>query len=235
MSSPAAATTATSKHSLEARSVVKSYTIGKRMVRVLQEINLDVSEGEFVAILGASGAGKSTLLHLFAGLDTPDSGTIVVEGKNLANQSPTELSRFRRTRIGLVFQAYHLLPELDALENVALPARIARRDSGEAAQVATRLLERVGLKDRTTHRPAELSGGEQQRVAMARALINQPAIILADEPTGNLDSHTGSEIIDLLCELQREHQTNLVIATHDQRVASRAGRVVRLLDGRLAD
>ncbi|MBI3877757.1 MAG: ABC transporter ATP-binding protein [Verrucomicrobia bacterium] len=216
---------------LQARALHKSYTLGHRTLEVLRGVDLGVQAGEFLALRGASGAGKSTLLHLLGGLDRPDAGEIWFDGKNLALVNGGALTAFRNRKVGLVFQAYHLLPELDALENVCLPARIAGTDADTTAKRATELLKRVGLAERLEHRPAELSGGEQQRVAIARALINEPALILADEPTGNLDSHTGAEIIDLLCALQHERNATLLIATHDSRVAARAPRVVELEDG----
>jgi lipoprotein-releasing system ATP-binding protein len=217
-----------------AQSVSKTYEMGHRSLTVLRDLSFSVSRGEFVALRGASGAGKSTLLHLLGGLDSPDQGEIWFASQNLATYSPSDLARLRNSRIGFVFQAYHLLPELDALENVCLPARVARVAAGDAAARGRELLGRVGLKDRMDHRPTELSGGERQRVAIARALINQPDLILADEPTGNLDSHTGGEIIDLLTSLVAEKQTTLVIATHDAEVAARAPRTVHLVDGRIA-
>jgi ABC-type lipoprotein export system ATPase subunit len=223
------------QHLLRARSVKKSYTLGKRSIDVLQGIDLDVQPGEFLAIQGASGAGKSTLLHLLGGLDAPDHGEICFDGQNLARLSPAALAHFRNMKVGFIFQAYHVLPELDALENVCLPARMARVSAVEVEGRARRLLERVGLAHRVDHKPYELSGGEQQRVAVARALINEPALLLADEPTGNLDSHTGQEIIDLLCSIREEHHTTLLIATHDAKVAARAPRVVGLLDGVIKD
>lgn len=215
-----------------ARSIVKSYTIGHRDVTVLQGIDLCIHSGEFLAIRGASGAGKSTLLHLLGGLDTPNSGEIVFDGQNLASMSELELSRFRNAKVGFIFQAYHLLPELDALENVCLPARMARRNAREVESRGRELLGRVGLSNRWEHRPSELSGGEQQRVAIARALINDPAVILADEPTGNLDSHTGEEIIALLCSLREERNATLIIATHDAKLAGRAPHVIEIVDGK---
>jgi ABC-type lipoprotein export system ATPase subunit len=218
---------------LQARDVSKKYLIGRRSLEVLRGVNLSVTRGEFLALRGASGAGKSTLLHLLGGLDLPNSGEILFEGKNLRKLSNRALTYVRNHHIGFVFQAYHLLPELSALENVSLPARMARVSSGEAAARATQLLERVGLGQRLEHRPYELSGGEQQRVAIARALINRPEIILADEPTGNLDSHTGEEIIQLLCDLRVEGGATLVIATHDAKVAGRAPRIIELLDGKI--
>jgi lipoprotein-releasing system ATP-binding protein len=218
---------------LSARNLRKRYTLGRRDVEVLRGVSLEISAGEFVALRGASGAGKSTLLHLIGGLDTPDSGEIVVSGQNLARISSSALSRFRTEKIGFIFQAYHLLPEFDALENVSIPGRIARHNGTAVRDRARKLLERVGLGARLDHRPYELSGGEQQRVAIARALINQPNVIIADEPTGNLDSHTGQEILALLQEIRSELNTTLLIATHDSNVANSAPRVVRLVDGQI--
>ncbi len=217
-----------------ARGLGRTYRMGKRNLEVLRGVDLSVSRGEFVALRGASGAGKSTLLHLLGGLDKPDTGEIFFAGKNLATLPAAKLAELRNRKVGFVFQAYHLLPELSALENVCLPARIARVSAAATAERGRELLARVGLGDRMDHRPYELSGGEQQRVAIARALINAPELILADEPTGNLDSHTGGEIIDLLCALRDERQTTLVIATHDMKVAERAPKVVQLVDGQIA-
>jgi len=217
---------------LSARTVHKTYQLGKRSLEVLRGVDLDIERGGFIALRGASGAGKSTLLHLLGGLDTPTKGEVRMSGAPLSGLSRLELARLRNRRIGFIFQSYCLLPELDALENVCLPARMARLSAGEAETRGRELLRRVGLAERVEHRPYELSGGEQQRVAIARALINQPELILADEPTGNLDSHTGQEIIELLCDLRQERQTTLVIATHDSGVASRAPRVLELADGR---
>jgi ABC-type lipoprotein export system ATPase subunit len=214
-------------------SVCKSYELGKRSLNVLRGLSLTVLRGEFIALRGASGAGKSTLLHLLGGLDSPDQGEIWFAGQNLATLRGTELAHLRNFRIGFVFQSYHLLPELDALENVCLPARIARLPAAVAEAHGRELLARVGLAERTEHRPAELSGGERQRVAIARALINQPDLVLADEPTGNLDSHTGGEIIDLLCSLRDERKVTLVVATHDPNIAARAPKVVHLVDGQI--
>ncbi len=218
---------------VSAQAVSKTYAMGRRSLKVLRELSISVGRGEFLALRGASGAGKSTLLHLLGGLDSPDSGEIWFAGQNLAKFSTTELAALRRMRVGFVFQAFHLMPELDALENVCLPARIARLPLNEASARGQDLLARVGLKDRMEHRPSELSGGERQRVALARALINQPDLVLADEPTGNLDSHTGGEIIDLLCSIVAERKTTLIIATHDSNVAARAPKVVHLVDGQI--
>jgi len=218
---------------LSARNLSKTYAMGKRTLEVLRGVTLDVARGDFLALRGASGAGKSTLLHLLGGLDTPNSGEIWFNGENLARLAETSLTRVRNHKIGFVFQAYHLLPELDALENVCLPARIARMPAPEAETRGRELLARVGLKDRIEHKPYELSGGEQQRVAIARALINQPEMILADEPTGNLDSHTGEGIIELLTSLRAERNATLIIATHDMDVAARAPKLIELVDGQI--
>jgi ABC-type lipoprotein export system ATPase subunit len=217
-----------------ARAVHKSYPVGKRTLEVLCGINLEVARGEFLALRGASGAGKSTLLHLLGGLDLPNAGEIRFDGTDLRSLSAGALAQWRNRRVGFIFQAYHLLPELSALENVALPARLARIAPAESARRAAALLERVGLGKRMEHRPYELSGGEQQRVAIARALVNQPDLILADEPTGNLDSHTGGDIIQLLETLRAERQATFIMATHDAHIAARARRVIELADGQLA-
>jgi len=214
-----------------ARDVHKTYILGKRSLEVLRGVTLELDRGDFLALRGASGAGKSTLLHLLGGLDAPNRGEIRLGGRNLAALSRSELARLRNQEVGFIFQAYYLLPELDALENVCLPARMARTPAAHAQARGRALLARVGLQERLEHKPYELSGGEQQRVAIARALINQPDLILADEPTGNLDSHTGQEIIELLCALRTEKQTTLIIATHDAKLASRAPKVAELVDG----
>ena len=218
---------------LSARNLSKTYAMGKRTLEVLRSVSLNVARGDFLALRGASGAGKSTLLHLLGGLDTPNSGEIWFNGENLARLPEAGLTRLRNHKIGFVFQAYHLLPELDALENVCLPARIGRLPATEAEIRGRELLARVGLKDRVEHKPYELSGGEQQRVAIARALVNQPELILADEPTGNLDSHTGEGIIELLTSLRAERNATLIVATHDTTVAARAPKVIELVDGQI--
>ncbi len=215
------------------RSLRKSYLMGGRTLDVLEGIDLAVARGESLALRGASGAGKSTLLHLLGGLDLPNAGEIFFDGVNLRSLGAAALAQWRNRRVGFIFQAYHLLPELTALENVMLPARLARTAPGAAAARAAQMLDRVGLSQRVQHRPWELSGGEQQRVAIARALVNSPDLILADEPTGNLDSHTGEEIIRLLDALRAERQATLIIATHDAGIASRAPRVLELVDGRI--
>lgn len=218
---------------LSACAVTKTYIMGKRTLEVLRGVSLEVLRGDFLALRGASGAGKSTLLHLLGGLDTLNAGEIWFNGENFARLPESAQTSLRNRKIGFVFQAYHLFPELDALENVCLPARMARTPAREAETRGRELLARVGLRERVDHKPFELSGGEQQRVAIARALINEPELILADEPTGNLDSHTGNEIIELLCSLQAERNATLIIATHDATVAARAPKVVELVDGQI--
>lgn len=219
---------------LEARDIHKTYSLGQRALEVLRGVDVELHRGDFLCLRGASGAGKSTLLYLLGGLDTPTRGEIRLAGRNLAKLSRLELAHLRNREVGFIFQAYYLLPELDALENVCLPARMARMPASKAAARGRELLARVGLRDRMEHKPYELSGGEQQRVAIARALINEPDLILADEPTGNLDSHTGAEIIELLISIRNEQQTTLVMATHDAKVAERAPRVLHIVDGQVS-
>lgn len=219
---------------LIAQNVRKTYIMGERKLEVLRGVSMSVHKGEFVALRGASGAGKSTLLHLLGGLDLPNEGDVIFDNQNLGRLPGNKLTALRNKRVGFVFQAYHLLPELSAIENVILPARMSRVAVDDVVPRARRLLERVGLGQRMDHRPYELSGGEQQRVAIARALINEPDLVLADEPTGNLDSHTGDEIIQLLTALRTERQTTLIMATHDATIAARAPRVVQVVDGQLA-
>ncbi|MDA0750341.1 MAG: ABC transporter ATP-binding protein [Verrucomicrobia bacterium] len=228
------ATASFEKTILRAEGLTKCYTIGRKKIEVLHGVDMEVGQGEFLSIVGASGSGKSTLLHLLGGLDRPDAGGLEVDGNHLTQMGGLALSRFRNRSVGFVFQAYHLFPELDALENVALPARISRRPVKEVEAKAQEWLERVGLSKRLDHRPYELSGGEQQRVAIARALINNPTLLLADEPTGNLDSETGSEIMDLLLKLKAECRLTLIMATHDRHMAEQTDRTLHLLDGKIA-
>ncbi len=220
---------------LSAQDVRKSYQLGGKELSVLQGVDLNLRQGEFMALQGASGSGKSTLLQLLGGLDRPSSGSILFNGDPLRLQTASEAARFRSQHVGFVFQAYHLLPDLDALENVMLPAQVMRLSRSIIDSRARDLLGKVGLGARMDHRPSELSGGEQQRVAIARALMNEPEIVLADEPTGNLDSNTEAGIIDLLRKLHQERNLTLLVATHDEIVATAAQRVEHLVDGRLTD
>lgn len=220
---------------LKAKDITKRYKIGKKQIEVLHGVDLNVKEGEFLSIVGASGSGKSTLLHILGGLDRADSGHLNVSGENLSNMEGNTLSQFRNRSVGFIFQAYHLFPELDALENVALPGRIARRPINDVEKNARNWLSKVGLEKRMDHRPYELSGGEQQRVAIARSLINDPILLLADEPTGNLDSETGAEIMELLLKLKKECNLTLIMATHDMSIADRTDRTLHLVDGRVAE
>lgn len=224
-----------SKVLLTARNIHKKYQQGTSELPILKGVDLDVSMGEVLALVGPSGAGKSTLLHILGGLDKPNEGDVLLEGKSIYTVNDTERARVRNRQVGFVFQFYHLLPEFTALENVALPALITSGVAKpQASQVrAQELLEKVGLKDRVTHRPHELSGGEQQRVAIARALTNKPKIVLCDEPTGNLDSQSGEAIIELLLDLNKSENQTLVIVTHDEKIAARSNRVVRIKDGKL--
>jgi len=220
---------------LRVRDLTKSFFIGKRELPVLKGVNLTVERGEFVAIVGPSGVGKSTLLHLLGALDRPTSGEIRYGEVNLANLSDAELATFRNKKIGFVFQFHHLLPEFNALENVMIPALIGRRSREEAGQAARQLLEEMGLGERLCHKPGELSGGEQQRVAVARALATEAEVVLADEPTGNLDTKTGEEVFHLLQRLNRERGLTFLMVTHNERLVAQAGRVLYMIDGRVED
>jgi lipoprotein-releasing system ATP-binding protein len=211
----------------------KFYDVGAARIHVLRDLELEVARGEMVAIVGASGVGKSTLLHLLGGLDRAESGTITVADTELRTLNDTALVEFRNRHVGFVFQFHHLLPEFDAAENVEMPMRIARMPSALSRKRATELLSRVGLAERLTHRPNMLSGGEQQRVAVARALVMKPALLLADEPTGDLDETTADSLHGLLREMHSEHGLTSVIATHNPRLAAACDRVLRLEHGRL--
>jgi lipoprotein-releasing system ATP-binding protein len=223
---------------LRTEEVHKSYRMGATKVNVLKGVDLAVNKGEFVAIVGASGSGKSTLLHILGGLDKPDKGIVRFDGRDLNRFSAGELNRYRNKMVGFVFQFYHLLDELDVLENASLPAMASKSIvawlgcRGRVKKRASDLLGELGLSDRASHKPYQLSGGERQRVAIARALMNEPTLLLADEPTGNLDSATGSGILDTLEKLNRAGQT-IVMVTHDERIAQRAGRIITLADGKM--
>lgn len=216
---------------LDFRNVHKTYSQGHREVRALNGLSVTIAQGEFVAVVGPSGSGKSTFLHLAGGLDLPTSGEVIINDRVTSSLSDLELTRLRRTYIGFVFQAFNLIPTLTAIENTALPALLVGGRFEEVRPKAEAMLQRVGLAGRVTHRPEELSGGEVQRVAIARALINSPSLLLADEPTGNLDSANGSEVLDLLREVGSGR--TVVIITHDPKVASVAPRLIRIEDGRL--
>jgi len=216
---------------IQARKVWKTYRSGQIRVEALRNIDMAVAAGEMVAIMGPSGCGKTTLLNCLAGLDTIDEGDIYIQGDNLQDRSDNERTTYRANHMGFVFQDFNLLPILTAVENVELPMLIAGVSSRKAHRRALELLERVGLADRARHRPAELSGGQRQRVTVARALTNDPAIVWADEPTGNLDSEAATDIMDLLCRFNRENGQTFVIVTHDLEVGKRANRIIAMRDG----
>jgi lipoprotein-releasing system ATP-binding protein len=229
----------TSKALLAARSIKKSFSVGERELEILHGVDLELRSGELLGLMGASGAGKSTLLHILGLLDHPNSGEVFLEGQSAWKLAVNERALLRNRRIGFVFQFYHLLPELDAVENVLLPAMIARSTFAYRAEAqalrerAEATLEKFGLAERLKHRPSQLSGGERQRVAIARALFLDPPIVIADEPTGNLDSATGERVLDLLLTEQRERGLSLLLVTHDERIAGRCERVLHMEDGRI--
>jgi lipoprotein-releasing system ATP-binding protein len=225
---------------LRTEALYKSYRMGATKVNVLKGVDLAIKKGEFAAIVGASGSGKSTLLHILGGLDKPDKGIVKFDGRDLNRFTASELNRYRNKMVGFVFQFYHLLDELSVLENVFLPAMASKSIIAwvgcrrSAKKRAGQLLDELGLSDRANHKPYQLSGGERQRVAIARALMNGPTLLLADEPTGNLDSATGNGILDVLEKLNRAGQT-IVMVTHDERIAQRAERIITLADGKMRD
>jgi lipoprotein-releasing system ATP-binding protein len=219
---------------VEARRVVKSYRMGETPLVVLRDLDLEVQAGELVAIVGASGVGKSTLLHVLGGLDRVDRGTVAVSGTEITSLDDADVVAFRNRHVGFVFQFHHLLPEFSALENAEMPMRIARMPLHEARSRAEELLRRVGLGDRLMHRPGMLSGGEQQRVAVARALVMRPSVLLADEPTGDLDEQTADSLHGLLREMHQAYGLTSILATHNQRLAAACDRMLRLEGGRLS-
>ncbi len=221
----------TEKPLLEIRELDKTYTIGEIKIQALNGVNLQVNRAEFVAVMGASGSGKTTLLNLIGTLDTPTAGTIILDGEELQELGESDKDRIRRYKIGFIYQFYNLIPVLSARENIELPMEFAKVEKREKERRATQLLEMVGLSDRADHRPDELSGGEQQRVAIARALANRPPLILADEPTGDLDTKTGQEVIGKLKDLCKEEGVTIIMVTHDPIAAENADRIVQMRDG----
>lgn len=220
---------------VRAERVSHHYQMGSALIRAVDDVTLEVRSGEFLALLGSSGSGKSTLLNLMAGLDRPTSGVVFAQGRNLSEMNPLELARYRSRTVGMVFQSFNLLPRMTLEENVELPLRLAEVDRGERAGRVREALERVRLEKRLTHRPSELSGGEQQRAALARALVNRPTLLLADEPTGNLDSATGESIMVLLRKIQQSLGMTIVLVTHERPLAERfADRIASVADGKLA-
>lgn len=220
---------------IEARNVTKEYVRGDTVVTALSDVSLRVEQGEAVAVVGPSGAGKSTLLHLVGAMDQPTSGTVLVDDVDTSGLGERELSELRRRSLGFVFQFFHLLPSLSSVDNVAVPLLLDGAPVRKARRVAEAMLGTVGLADRLEHRPSELSGGELQRAAIARALVSDPPIVLADEPTGNLDSATGAEVMTVLLEATEAVGRSLVVVTHDPGVAQRCGRMLTVRDGRIAD
>ena len=220
---------------LIARDITKSFNTNGQQLHILNGINLTIYKGEMIAVMGASGVGKSTLLNILGTLDRPTSGEVIFEGADIFGKSDEELAYLRNKRIGFVFQFHHLLPEFTALENTLFPAMILKMNRREALDIAEKNLANVGLRERMTHRPGELSGGEQQRVAIARALMTSPDIILADEPTGNLDSHTGEDVYTLLKKINQEYGTTFVVVTHNEKIAAQADRILKMVDGQIAE
>ena len=233
MSEPAMNPAATNQHAIEAQGLAKTYAEGKLRTPVFDHIDLAVAPGETVAILGASGAGKSTLLHLLGGLDTPTAGEVFVAGRKMSALSDAARGQLRNRALGFVYQFHHLLPEFTALENVMLPVLLNGTTVPAARARAAELLEAVGMGHRLDHKPGELSGGERQRAAVARALVNKPACVLGDEPTGNLDERTAANVFELMLELNRAEHTSLVLVTHARSLARRLDRVLELHEGRL--
>jgi lipoprotein-releasing system ATP-binding protein len=218
---------------LELKNIRKSFALNGNTINVLNGIDITVNPGETIAIIGASGAGKSTLMNIMGTLEPPSGGTVAFEGQDVSAMDESRICRLRNREIGFVFQFHHLLPEFSALENIIIPALIARENYKSAREKATKILTDVGLEKRLSHRVGELSGGEQQRVAIARALIMEPKILLADEPTGNLDSATGEEIIEMLLQIKKEQNLSLVLVTHNQKLAERMSKVMEIVDGRI--
>src|SRR5208283_1412874 len=220
---------------IQALGLEKQFRSGTGWLEVLKGVSIDIERGSIVAIVGPSGAGKSTLLHLLGGLDRPTKGKVLLEGEEIVNYSDIDLAKTRNQKIGFLFQFHHLLPEFTAVENIGLPRRMMGDSKEKADKRAKELLEQLGLGDRGHHRPGELSGGEQQRVALARALVNNPAVVLADEPTGNLDRQTGTQVLDIIWNLQKNMNQTFIIVTHDESIAERATRRIRIIEGRIVE
>jgi putative ABC transport system ATP-binding protein len=225
----------TPSFAIRTKELCRHYQMGSATIRAVDGVSLTVEAGEFIALLGASGSGKSSLLNLLAGLDSPSAGSVIVENQSLSGLSREELAKYRRYTVGMVFQSFNLIPSMTVVENVELPLRFAEVERTKRGALATSALEKVGLSGRLKHRPIELSGGEQQRVAMARALINQPRILLADEPTGNLDSRTGTEVMELIRRLNESLKMTVVLVTHERDLAEKyADRLIFLADGKVS-
>ncbi|MDD4923610.1 MAG: ABC transporter ATP-binding protein [Dehalococcoidales bacterium] len=220
---------------IKLENITKEYRMGEDIVHAVSGISLEIEEGEFVALVGPSGSGKSTMMHIIGGLDTPTSGRVVVDGQDLSRANDKELSRYRNEKIGFVFQAFNLHPTYTATENVALPLIFSGISQSKRMKMAAEALETVGLAERASHRPNQLSGGEKQRVSIARALVTQPKILLADEPTGNLDSKNGKHVMELLSQLNKEKGITLIIVTHDMEIAAVAGRIIKMRDGQIVE
>lgn len=236
MATTSEAALTTSTLAIHSDNLCRHYRMGETMIRAVDGVSLEVKSGEFVALLGSSGSGKSSMLNLIAGLDRPTSGSVLVQNRDLAKLSREELAKYRLHVVGMVFQSFNLIPSMTLAENVELPMRFAEVDRGKRLGLAREALERVGLRARLDHRPSELSGGEQQRAALARALINRPQLLLADEPTGNLDSHTGTEIMDMVRDFNQKLGMTVVMVTHERALAERyAQRLIFLADGKLVD
>src|SRR5580704_14327205 len=233
---PAPVAPAVTLTAIRSENLCRHYHMGETLIRAVDGVSLEVPSGEFVALLGSSGSGKSSMLNLVAGLDRPTSGNVIVQDRDLAKLSREELAKYRLHVVGMVFQSFNLIPSMTLAENVELPLRFAEVDRSQRDKLSREALERVGLRARVNHRPSELSGGEQQSAALARALINRPKVLLADEPTGNLDSHTGTEIMDMVRQFNRELGMTVIMVTHERALAERyAQRMIFLADGKLID
>jgi lipoprotein-releasing system ATP-binding protein len=222
------------KYIIQIKKLTKIFGDGVE-IKALDGVDLNIERGEFLAIIGPSGSGKSTLLNQIGILDTPTSGTILLDGVDVTKMSDKQRSKTRNKQLGFIFQYHHLLPDFNALENVMMPLLISGIKSSQAREIARKVLEEVGLGDRMDHRPNQLSGGQNQRVAIARALVNKPSIVIGDEPTGNLDSKASENIYELLRQLNREHNQTFILVTHDERMAAKTDRIIRLVDGRVAE